>query len=321
MSMKADSYTAYSPEDVIIENLVELEERASLLGEQKNAHLCELAAEIVSGMESDTEWMHSLSDRAPGIQKRLGERGEATPDALERENARYSHTVDSLRLCRAICHLLSKTRSLSPSFFFSTQEEVTACENARIACQKSIAADDAFLRFSKLLSEPRIVYAPNFAAVCEEVAYGRCDYCILPMESLAEGRLNSFSRLIDRYGLRILLTTTPEDGDAMPGTRFALLGRTLATEPLYPDGGISVELSVPFAEQCAVEEILLAARLCGLRLEQMNAIPSLHKEGEMVFHPCFSADDADVCTFFAYLSMEATHCDVVGYYTNWNLNR
>lgn len=314
--MRAEVFPSYSPLDVILKNLGELEERFSLLNEQKEAHLRELALELLTDEPDRLSFLTTLPDQSVSIRSEIAEHLKEKKDVLQWEHLRFSETADKVRLCREICRILSKDHPIPISFFFPSPDDSHQITECRIAYQKSIAADDAFLKFSQVLPNPRVWNSHTFASICEEVVAGRCEFCILPMESAAEGRLNSFSHLIDRYGLHIAMTATVENADKTRSTRFALLRQELRLPVLEDAPNTALELSVtPYAEH-PIEEILLSASLCGLHLEQMDTIPSSYEDGKTVFHPRFNTVEAELCTFLAYLAMEAPHCEIVGYFPN-----
>ena len=198
--------------------------------------------------------------------------------------------------------------------FLTGTEEAPLPLPIRIAYQRNTMADDAFLHFSAVLDHPRVFYVHSFAAVCEEVLYGRCAFAILPMESTGEGRLSTVSRLIDRYGLHVLMTTEIKSPDGLRNTVFALLGRDLRLLDTPQPASHVLELSVQATEEPPIEELLFAARLCGLRLEQMDTVTDPTDESRTVLHPRFSASDDAFCTFLCYRAMEAPNSEIVGFY-------
>ena len=308
----SEPYGGYSPQDVIFENLRELEERRSLLREQLQAHLRELAREIDSDLSPD-HFLSSLPDYCQSLREELlGMTGIETY-ALTGEQL-LTRVEISVILCRELCRILEGRTALTPDFFLPSNEE-TLTHACHIAYQKSLPADDAFLSFSKVLNEARVSYADSFSAVCEEILSERCEYGILPMETSTEGSLSGFPRLLDRYGLRILLSVEVPTHGERGRTRFALLGRD-TTPPPGTDGSLrsQLELSLASYEEHPVEELLLAARLCGLSLETMHVSPATEDSGRPRFHPRFSTVGAELCSFLLYLAMEAPHCDILGFY-------
>lgn len=296
-------FHVYSPTDIIAANLRESAERRDALREQEWAHLCELAAEIAQE-ESLPELLSSLPDHRPST----------VSDASASPRWRMHATEQSVRLCMALSNQLTKQKSFPVSALLSDAEPSDTDAPARIIYQKSSYTDEAYLALSSLLSHPQASYAHSFHASCEAVYNGECEYCILPVENSVEGELGTFSRLIDRYELKIAATCEIVGNATARSTRFALLRKKLLPIIEAPDAAYFFECTLPQGHSPEVSELLAAAQMCGLRLYRINSLPQLSPDAAFAAHPCFLTTDADLRSFLLYLSMEAPHYTPIGLY-------
>lgn len=81
-------------------------------------------------------------------------------------------------------------------------------------------------------------YGDSFASCAEDVEYGNSKYVLMPYEDPEEGRLRSFEKLRDRYGLKIHCVLYVTDGS---GKEYAyqLCGLGFPDEGIFPLSRIS----------------------------------------------------------------------------------
>ena len=308
-------FGSYSPEDVIAVNLRETAERTCTVWEQEMAHLRELAEQIITDSIPNAELTQTLSDHAPPRFKELFAGMRADPKFCSLLEC-FRSTEHSVYLCRELGASIQRQTSLSAESFFLETEEISDTARGRMIYQRNSYTDSAFLKFAKLLPAPRALYAHSFPAVCEEVYNGAAEFCILPVESSAEGQLNSFSRLIDRYGLKIAATCDIPATDNLRSTRFALLRRDLV--PLSAPDRIKehfFECPSPLLASPTPAELLCAAQLCGLSPVRIDCRSAVDDESAAKHvHYVFRAEDGDLLAFLLYLAMEAPNCEPNGFY-------
>lgn len=290
-------FHVYSPTDIIDANLREIAERFSDLFEQEWAHLCELAEEIAH-TEAITELFDSLPDYRP----------PTAESAIAAPMKGLLATVQSVRLCKALANRID-----FPIDAFFADTEAEASDTARIIYQKSSYTDEAFLLFSTLLQNPQASYAHSFHASCEAVYNGEYDYCILPVENSAEGELSTFSRLIDRYGLKIAASCEIVGNATSRATRFTLLRRKMLPLISSPGSPCYFECTLPQGSRPNVTDLLSAAEMCGLQLYRINSLPT-DAASTFSAHPIFLTDHAELRAFLLYLTMEAPHYTPIGLY-------
>ena len=286
-----DSFHVYSPTDIIAANLHETAERMGALREQEWAHLCELAEELTQE-KSFSALLSSLPDH------------------------RLSH--GSVRLCQALAARLTAQKPFPIGAFFADGEGAAEASSdaSRVIYQKSSYTDEAYLSLSTLLESPQAHYAHSFHASCEAVFNGEYEYCILPVESAAEGELGTFSRLIEQYDLKIAASCEIYAGASARTTRFSLLRRKLLPITDATDATYFFECSLPLGSSPDVAEFLSAAQACGLALYRINTLPQIGAEASasLSTHAAFMTDNADLRAFLLYLAMEAPHYTPIGFY-------
>ena len=296
----------YSPEEIILSNLDELLPRALQHSEQELAHLRELAAEIASGFADSNAFLASLPDhRLP--QPSVYDDKLPFAEALCRELS----TRQRILLCMELRKNLPAPSNLWQDFFFSSGEELSSFSFNRISYQKNSYTEIAFERFSKLLREARASYAHSFPSVCEDVYNGICEYCILPVENSTEGRLSGFVRLISQFDLKIAAACDVQTGEDKT-TRFALLRRSIAQLHVDPTIPRYYEFSCTLGEYPAPQDLLTAARLCGLQIEQAELRSGFDRMQSL--HVVLCTDHGDLPAFLLYLAMEVPNANPVGLY-------
>lgn len=309
----AEFRTYYSPEDTIGVNLQENAERFERLCEQALGHIRELSIEIAKTTESISELLVALPDHAPSSERSIDPAVPAENTALIEKLHTLRFSEQKILLCLELEKQLSANKPLQAEVFFSDAEELTPTAYNRVLYQKSTYTDSAYLRFAPLLSAPRASYAHSFPAACEEVFNGLCEYCILPIENTSEGALHSFSRLIERYELKVAATCEVSDNASDRTTRFALLGKNL-TPFLTPEKDADFfAFSVP-SEECELSDILTAARLCGLRLQRLDFLPA--SEQGVSARVTLRIRGGNLSAFLLYLAMELPHHTPIGIYSN-----
>jgi prephenate dehydratase len=307
-----EDFRSYSPEDVITANLRETAERMSVICEQETAHLCEQAAQIVADGAHSSDFIASLPDHRPTqfVCPSLPENA----DTIRKATALWS-VWQSVVLCREIRRRLESEEALLSALFFPDSDTLAQTARGRVIYQRSSYADSAYLHFTSQIREARAVYTHSFSAVCEEVSHGNCEYCILPIENSAEGTLNSFARLIDRYELKIAATCDIPTTDAGRITRFALLRRNILPPASFDAKDLFFEFTAPLIHSPGVAALLSAAECCGLSLCRFDSrLRQAGEESSSVAHIVLQTGEGDLASFLLYLAMEAPQCDRVGIY-------
>ncbi len=311
-------FNVFSPEDVIYANLRETALRTDMICEQEIAHLRELAAEITKGIDDNPALANSISDL---LTRDFEHVSDALPENAEilRRTHPFHTTWQRILLCMEIRKRLSANRPLPLESLFPDPDEVSSNALERIAYQRSSYADTAYLQFAKLLNLPRAVYTHSFPAACEEVYNGLCEYCLLPLENSSEGPLNSFTRLIDRYRLKIAATCDVTATDGSRTTKFVLLRRNIMPLLKKDPQDLYFELSIPTESPFSVISVLNAAELCGLTLHRIDSRPTQSEHSHLFFtHATFSVSGGDLTAFLLYILIHASAEECIGIYPHLN---
>lgn len=306
-----EEFQSYSPVEIIASNLDELGCRSMEAREQLLAHLCELATEIADGFADPVAFLASLPEH-----RFLAPREQMYTDSPARAYAFAQSTYQRALLCIELRKKLPLTEDAWNELFFPSGDgETDAPSENRISYQKNNYTDEAFGCFSEALGGARVLYVSDFTEVCENIYNGLSEYGILPIESSEEGRLGNFARLIDRYDLKITATCDVRIGRERM-TRFALLRRSIAllqkdsARPMYLEG------SCTLTGYPAAQDLLEAARICGLKTERADLKRS-EDGSRQTLHVTLSTDGGDLPAYLLYLAMEAPAFHTVGYYANY----
>ena len=128
-------------------------------------------------------------------------------------------TPEFAKYCVFVC---DETRKMSAADFLPESVVVASDpQTARIAYQQNYHSDRAYSLFFRTVQyEVQAIYRPTTVSVCEEVYYGRCTHCILPIYSSTDGIFPTIAKLMDKYDLIINAegaTATNNDGGVNGG--------------------------------------------------------------------------------------------------------
>jgi hypothetical protein len=207
-------------------------------------------------------------------------------------------------------------------------EPIEPTAHGRIVYQHNIYADEAFLHFSRVLPIAKACYSDSFTGMCEQLASGECEYCILPLENTQDGKLVRFYSLIERYELKIVLQCTVTAADNRHSTVFGLCRRGSALPALLVrDRSCLFEfLFWQENEHLSLSGLLHAAECASLSLVRVDCLPRSDDEILMgagyPFDVCFEVSPAkdasvpgqDLLAFLMYLSIHAPSFLPLGIY-------
>lgn len=151
----------------------------------------------------------------------------------------------------------------------------------------------------------------NFNEICESVSDGACEYGILPIESLENGKLLRFYSLIDRYDIKINAACTVESDDGSI-TQYALVGKNEELSSELFGKANCFEFCINLRNGQSLSDILLAASLCGLQLSKIDSLPIPYKETEYSYYLVFDITYGEIDTFLLYINWEFPQYSTVG---------
>lgn len=298
----------FIPADITSHNLNRLDDDFSGGLDARRAHLRELASSISAACEGVDDLLEVLAGFGTSV--------PFTPRTIP-ENADFLRAgFNGLSLLEQteLCKMLSGSSQpfMKLSDFFPPDEPIPLIARNTIAYLQNTFTDRAFHAFSETIPRARAQYHDSYPSICEAVAGGSCEACILPIEHAHDGKLNSFYRLIDRYDLKIACTCSLSQADSVE-SRFALLKKNISTAAPRQRIGFSFELSITLGSGASIAALLNAAELCFLRLRRIDTLPLEYSDDEFAFHVVLSADnDTAFLPFLLFLTLKMPQYNPIG---------
>ena len=183
----------------------------------------------------------------------------------------------------------------------------SACERpGRISYFKGPGADRAFDIFAAAISDPSVSYARDFAAACENVYYGRSQFCILPVSNSTDGRLAGFYALAEKYELFGVMRCAVPHGDGQ--SRYVLFAADASCAK--KTGLLSLEMKIPHGTERLTGLLNAASCLC----VSCDGVDSLPTEFGTSYLLTFSADGQALCDLLFYAVCEGCDFEITGVY-------
>lgn len=219
-------------------------------------------------------------------------------------------SAEFARLCRRLCGGVT-----DPAVLVSMLPEHSADDtptDTRTAYLRNAYTDRAFAAFARQIDRLSAQYQPSFSAGCEEVYYGRCSYCILPIRNSEDGTLTSFSRMIAKYDLKIarVCDVTTQDGDST--MRYALLRRGLDLR--VPAEGI-LQITLVLPEGISLGRFLLACEATGAAVDCVTTIPLRYTSEIASLNICFRINRENTAPLLCFLTHVLESCTPDGIYS------
>lgn len=317
-----------------LSNLDVLGARQDRVSESVLAVLAELCDAIIRDAEGDPDTVDSILLSLQSIPDREDVDGKASRPMSDRispinREAITKMTVRSGLYARLLLYAMIEERLPADPLAEKVPPSLPQAARGRIAYMPAAFADKAYLRLSACVKRPRATATASFVDACEEVRGGLCEYCILPLENTHSGKLTAFTRLILRYGLRVVAVCDLENGAAEGQiTRFALLKAAAEGDfpsPLTtpPEGE---PLYLEFIHQDdppSLTDLLAAAEFCGMTLYRVDTLPRFDSPGggtdsssvtPLALACIFNAAGGDLATFRRFLTLEASDDTLIGLY-------
>lgn len=303
--------------EIALSNLVLLEEELEDVMEKRLAHLSELARAILKdGGDEDIVRSIILSIKSDGTiqSKNIADLNRKDISAL------FSgiSLVERLTIFKNVFDTLATEKKNTVRKMLMS-EDVELPENAKekIAYLKNSYTDAAYIQFSSLLDDPRVVYYDSVIGVCESVYNDQCEYCILPIETARDGRLGAFYEMILKYALRInAVYDLTNDKEC---TRYALLSKNIIS-------GITIakartknrffEFVLTDNDGITLKDILVAAEFCSLELQRIDMLRINDQINRATCSPSpvFKTTGSDMRTFLSFMSVDCPDYRIIGHY-------
>jgi hypothetical protein len=186
--------------------------------------------------------------------------------------------------------------------------------HGRISFVRNKYNDAAFENFSRIVRNSKFSYAPSFAAACEDVISGVCEYAILPIENSSDGRLFGFYSLLDRYELHICAVNSLEtNDDPTSNIRFALVGKT-APKRIGNDALCEFEFSIARENSNRLVDLLYAAYEFSATPKKIDTLSLEYDHNLYKHYLTFSIPCQEAYAFALYLSLEYPNYTPIGFY-------
>ena len=174
--------------------------------------------------------------------------------------------------------------------------------HGRIAYVRNKRNDDAFIRFSEKIRGAKAYYCSSFSEACEAVFSNACEFCILPIENSADGKLYSFYSMIDRYELIICNVVYLSADDGADKTGFALVSRGVTLKSKTQVARF--EFSVVCEDGAFPDEIATVARFMGGRVLSVGTQPVPYDDVGVKYYFSMEIESSSVLPIAFYMSME-----------------
>lgn len=198
----------------------------------------------------------------------------ATPKKSRRHIKSYSQAIsvaDTIVLSRMILERVGRDSGFSGVRLLENESQALLPDDIKIVYRKARGADIAFEKFSSLIPDCAALYRDTFLSVCDAVALGEADMCILPYENTDDGKLNSFYRLIEGFDLKIAASCSVKSLDREDRTRYLLLSKSLSGISNV-SGVTDFEFLLSDRSDSTLTRAMSAAHLLGLEIRSIDTV-------------------------------------------------
>lgn len=298
--------------EIVLSNLSSLESQLRSVFERRIAHLCELAHAIINdGGDIDLIKNIIVSVRADGgIQNE-----DVCSENINEMTALFSKIslIERLEIFKQVFELISAEKYT----FFDNSDYLSPDSMGRISYIQNSYNDAVFEHFATVLHDVKASYYDTVTDVCESVVSDKCQFCILPVETLKDGKLISFYDVIIKNGLKINAEYQLEDISQNGYTRYALLSKSIMLPPnqnMHKENTKHLEVIYGDTDNISLDEFLIAADYFGLKSEAVDTFKIECLGNKKHFCVEFIASDADEKMFMTYLAVDCPDHLLLGLY-------
>lgn len=299
-------------------NLSALDTRQVVLFESRMAMIHELVYSLFKNSGSSIDDIREKYLAASPSQIKPKDLGKHPLPAILQKHFEALSILEKLCLCREI-NLTLESTDLFLEALFGKYEPCSDDAANKIAYVKNKFTDTAYLKFAESLGAAKFSYFTSFEMACEEVYSGKCEFCILPIETSIDGKLFTFYSIIDKYELKITSVCTVEHPEDQRHTTFALLRKSLLSTSIIHSASskIRFEIRIPQSplDISPLQSIVQAANACDLQLCSTNSMPLTYRDNLMSHHAVFNSHGtSELGTFLTFIALEFPQCYAVGAY-------
>lgn len=323
----ANETYAEKAEDIISENLKHLLCAEASVHERRFAHIRERARLIALSLKEASgldDIMDAVShfDGASEIYGAMKGEELSLSAHLCKENAglsdclsEYTKKLDDLYLCKSIAAYDGKKYSDTDAVRWLSEhykEDTTPFKDRKVSFVIGNQSGKAFERFARFIPGVLSEYEEDFKSACEAVVAGEANYAIIPVENSTDGRLNGFYRLIEKYSLSIVLSSTVLSDDGEVSTKFALVYKNF--DIIGNVGSRTFEFRITLSDQGQMGNIILATDFFGANVLKIYSLPISSVGRENSFGITLCTDNADIAGLLCYLFLEYPQFFAIGLY-------
>ncbi len=291
--------------EIILQNLSEARRALSRRSLIYDAQIKELAYLLIDeACEDQYDDFEQIADRLRSEYSTFFSKEGASSG--EKQKLSLSGIDFKIRFCALAAEELS-LRGIKTSDFDGFDEMFDGDIN--IACFSNRAADEAYEEFAKHIPRSDQVICESIAAVCEEVYDGRCELCLLPIYTSADGLMQNVYRHTVRFGLAPIMSIDMQsDGDYF--VRYFLF----AANPCKRKGADTVSLTVVPDDEAEIAFLPAALASYGASLEDMHSLSHSLYEERCAFRFDFKMKDADMMKILLFLQINFPRFEINGIY-------
>ncbi len=229
-------------------------------------------------------------------------------------SANFPSLEGRARFCRFMTADARFSRSISEYLVFGRGDLPLAGTHGKIAYVRNAKVDSAYTLFSKNKRGIKAHHVSTFAEGCEAVASNFAEFCIIPIENTADGKLYTFYAMLDKYELKICTVTSVFDEDGINRTVFALAGRKI--EQNFPkSSSLRFEFSVTHEDADIICDITAAVRVLGGHLSSLGTQTLKYDEIKKKYYFAVDFKTSSPTPLALFVSLEYPMYEPVGLYT------
>lgn len=153
----------------------------------------------------------------------------------------------------------------------------------------------------------------SFGELCDDIASGNADACIIPIENTSDGKLANFYSIIDRFELKIHSTCEIENSDGNQVTRYALLQRHIV---IPESDSCFIEVSFVSARTNTIKDIIDVSALLNLSIYRINSMPLRYDKSSFEISSVLYGDIDSIMKFILFIKLNIPQHTILGLYNN-----
>lgn len=184
---------------------------------------------------------------------------------------------------------------------------------ATVAYVKNKYSIEAFNKLCEITNIKEQHVFSSFGEMCDDIANGNANACIIPIENTADGKLANFYSIIDRFELKIISTCEIENSEGDQVTRYALLKRHLE---IPTADSCCIEVTFVSARANMLKDIIDASALLDLSVYRINSMPLRYDKSSFEISSVFHGTLDNVMRFILFVKLNIPQHTILGLYNN-----